>query len=396
MKQKTLLFILFLLSTLTASAQTWSGDIYYDLLSRTEAQVTYYSSNSSENSDAYRGSVHIPSYVSYTYNNESYTAYVTKIGNRAFHDCINLYNVTISDGIKSIESGAFSNCSSLTSITIPGSVTSITSAFYNCYGLKSITVDSNNTVYDSRDSCNAIIETLSNTLIVGCETTVIPNSVTEIGSAAFDGRKWMKSITIPNSVTTIGEVAFRDCSKLASLTIGSNVTDIGTLAFSYCGGLKEVYCYADNIPETSSNAFKNSSISSATLYVPKASVDAYKSTEPWSGFGSVKELPDTKCATPTIALVNGKCVLNCETEDVKYICNIEFENNGNVISLPSKVKLSVYATKDGLEPSDRMVLETSPKVLLETFGDMNGDGEVNMSDVMFIVQKILNGKFPDE
>ena len=114
MKQKTLLFILFLLSTLTASAQTRSGDIYYDLLSRTEAQVTYYSSNSSENSDAYRGSVHIPSYVSYTYNNESYTAYVTKIGNRAFHDCINLYNVTISDGIKSIESGAFSNCSSLT------------------------------------------------------------------------------------------------------------------------------------------------------------------------------------------------------------------------------------------------------------------------------------------
>ncbi len=108
------------------------------------------------------------------------------------------------------------------------------------------------------------------------------------------------------------------------------------------------------------------------------------------------EPKNQKCAIPTIALVNGKCVLNCETEDVKYVCNIEFENNGNVISLPSKVKLSVYATKDGLEPSDRMVLETSPKVLLETFGDMNGDGEVNMSDVMFIVNKILNGKFPDE
>ena len=240
----------------------------------------------------------------------------------------------------------------------------------------------------------AIIETASNTLIVGCTTTVIPNSVKEIGPAAFDGRKWLTSIEIPNSVTSIEDVAFRDCSRLASVKIGNSMTYIGDLAFSYCSGLNEVYCYAENVPETSSSAFKNSSISSAKLYVPKASLEAYKTTAPWSGFGKIEELP--VCATPTIAFVNGKCVLNCETENVKYVCNIEFENEGNVIGLPAKVKISVHATKEGYEPSESLTLEASPKVFLDKLGDINGDGEIGMPDVMFIVNYILNGKFPDE
>ena len=387
---KKIFLLLFLLSALTASAQTKSGDIYYDLLSRTEAQVTYYSSNSNENSSAYRGSVSIPYTVSYTYNGVGYTATVKSIGNRAFHDCINLYEVRIPESIVSIEMGAFSGCSGLKSITIPSSVTSIESAFYNCYNLESISVDSKNKEYDSRDNCNAIIETAGSTLIVGCTTTVIPNSVKEIGSAAFDGRKYLKSIEIPNSVIAIDDVAFRDCSKLASVKIGKSVTSIEQLAFSYCSSLKEVYCYAENVPETSSNAFKNSSISSAKLYVPKTSLEAYRSTAPWSEFGSIEELP--VCATPTIALVNGKCVLNCETEDVNYVCNIEFVNEGDVIGLPAKVKISVHATKDGYEPSDSLTIETSPQVLLSKLGDINSDGVVNGTDIQEVINIILNGE----
>ena len=387
---KKVFLFLALLSTLTASAQTRYGDIYYDRLSQTEAQVTYYSSNSNENSSAYSGNVSIPYTVSYTYNGVGYTANVIKIGNRAFHDCINLYGVRIPESVTSIESGAFSGCIKLSSITIPSSVTSIKSAFYNCYGLESISVDSKNRVYDSRDNCNAIIETAGSTLIVGCTKTVIPNSVKEIGSAAFDGRKWLRSIEIPNSVTSIDGSAFRSCTNLASLKIGKSVTSIEDLAFSFCSGLKEVYCYAENVPETSSSAFRNSSISSAKLYVPKASLETYKATAPWNEFGKIEELP--VCATPTIAIVNGKCVLNCETADVQYVCNIEFVNEGNVIGLPAIVKISVHATKEGYEPSESLTLETSPKVLLDKLGDINGDGVINGTDIQEIINIIVNGE----
>ena len=286
----------------------------------------------------------------------------TEIGAFTFAACETLKSVVIPPSVTKIETNAFDGCSSLKSITIPEGVTEIKScAFIGCISLTSVEIS---------------------------------NSVKEIVSAAFDGRKWLKSIEIPNSVTSIEDVAFRDCSRLASVKIGNSMTYIGDLAFSYCSGLNEVYCYAENVPETSSSAFKNSSISSAKLYVPKASLEAYKTTAPWSGFGKIEELP--VCATPTIAFVNGKCVLNCETENVKYVCNIEFENEGNVIGLPAKVKISVHATKEGYEPSESLTLEASPKVFLDKLGDINGDGEIGMPDVMFIVNYILTGKFPDE
>ena len=90
------------------------------------------------------------------------------------------------------------------------SVTSIgSSAFAHCSGLESIIVENGNTVYDSRDNCNAIIETETNTIIMGCKITIIPNSVTSIGSSAFSHCIGLTSVTIPNSVTNIGVSAFR-------------------------------------------------------------------------------------------------------------------------------------------------------------------------------------------
>ena len=136
--------------------------------------------------------------------------------------------------------GAFPDC--LTSVTIPKSVSSIgDNVFYGCNALTSIKVDSGNEKYDSRDDCNAIIETSTNSLIAGCKNTITPNSVTTIGQSAFAGCNGLTSVTIPNSVTTIGQSAFLDCNGLTSVTIPKSVMSIGSFAFKNCRDLTSVH-----------------------------------------------------------------------------------------------------------------------------------------------------------
>ena len=190
------------------------------------------------------------------------------IGDNAFQGSGKLLNVELPSSVKTIGSKAFDYCFGLESITIPSSVSSIGDrAFTACFNLTSITVDADNTTYDSREGCNAIIETSTNKLIAGCRNTVIPSSVTGIGDDAFDSCHGMSSITIPNSVTSIDKGAFSNCYKLKSIIV-ENVTPFEINDLSFDGVNK----------------------SSCTLFVPVGSKSAYESANYWNEFKYICEL----------------------------------------------------------------------------------------------------------
>ena len=186
--------------------------IYYNWINeKTELEVTY---PSRPISSTYAGDVVIPESVEY----EGKKYPVTAIGASAFQ-----YEIA-----------------KITSIYIPSSITNFNRRDNRGYtGLASIIVAPENPKYDSRDNCNAIIETETNTLILACNNTVIPNNVTSIGENAFS-RLNIISITIPNSVTCIGEFAFGCCKNLRSISIPNSVTAIGNSAFRECDSLTSV------------------------------------------------------------------------------------------------------------------------------------------------------------
>ena len=201
---------------------------------------------------------------------------VTSIGHQAFFGCGGLTAISIPDGVQSIGDGAFGACSNLESVNIGSGVSSIDkSAFNDCDKLATITVDANNQTFDSRDNCNAIIRKADNTLVAGCKTTVIPNSVTSIGASAFWNHDGLTSITIPASVQSIGVAAFYMCDGLSTVTIGSGVQSIGGSAFASCNALESVTIYATSVPTLGSNVF-SSNKSGRKFYVFSDCVDTYK------------------------------------------------------------------------------------------------------------------------
>ncbi len=274
--------------------------------------VTYYGSSFVESMFYYSGNVYISSSVQY--GGKSYN--VTAIGNDAFQMCNMVTGISLPSSIITIGNNAFKGCN-ITSFELPKSVTSLGNDILNgCKSLESIIVNNQNTVFDSRFNCNAIIETSTNKLIAGCKNTTIPNNVTEIGRYAFIGQD-VKYIEIPNSVLTIGENAFSGCQLLDSicipdattfigasafyyckamkkLTIGKSVMNIGQGAFSYCSGLQVVYARMPDPREINCdvNCFAYSSIYNVTLYAPYGSRYIYEVIDPWRSFSPILQYAD--------------------------------------------------------------------------------------------------------
>ena len=213
---------------------------------------------------------------------------VTSIGNAAFANNP-MTSITIPNSIKTIGAQAFVSCENLTSLVIPASVTNMyTDSFLGCSALTSISVESGNKAFDSRDNCNAIIYTSTNTLITGCKTTVIPTSVTKIGDAAFAMQKSLASIELPENITSIGKNAFWQCTSLAKVRIPSTVTSIGEFAFEDCYSLTEVHSDISIPFAINDNVF--TTYSTTTLYAPAGKKNLYETTAGWKNFLKIEEM----------------------------------------------------------------------------------------------------------
>ena len=228
---------------------------------------------------------------------------ITQIDENVFAYC-NISSVVIPESVERIKRMAFASCP-LDSIFIPSSVTSISvtdgngsGAFLGCTHLQSIIVDEANSVYDSRDNCNALIETATNTIILGCKNTIIPNTVNSIGNSAFAGCTELDAITIPNSVSHLGIGAFERCDSLSTITLPTSVSYISNYALA-CSGLTSIICKSSTPPTAFfeygyyySNSFGNE-VSwvnrEIPIHIPYGTTEAYRNAQGWNYFSNFIE-----------------------------------------------------------------------------------------------------------
>ena len=280
---------------------------------------------------------------------------LTEIGRGAFMYCSFLPSIHLPQALTTIGNSAFSGCDGLTSITIPKNVNNIgESAFSSCDNLDSIIVDEENVTYNSRDNCNAII--MGSSLIAGCNSTIIPSSVTAIEKNAFSG-SGITDIELPNSVTAIGDYAFSNCHKLSSIVLSPSLIEIGRGAFMFCSVLSSIQlpstlikignnCFSgcSSLVDIESNIGDPFEINdnvfdvyeTATLYVPVGASSKYRQVSSWNKFSTIEEL-----SSPVIGVfeLNGIYYEPDESNTFATVIAGENKYKGN-ITIPSTVSYS--------------------------------------------------------
>lgn len=290
---------------------------------------------------------------------------LTSIGQSTFEDCTGLTSVTIPDSVTNIGDHAFGDCTGLTSITIPSSVTLIYSgAFANCSGLTIIIVDSNNEYYDSRNNCNAIIKTDSNSLVTGCKNTTIPNCVTTIEDNAFYGCTGLTSIIKPTSVTNIDDKAFYGCKDLANIYYTGSENDwnwifIGSDNYALTeSNIHYNFCSLNPTPEAGHKEVIDKSIASTCT---KTGVKTYTCT--------VCDQTRTETVaknTHTYTNVVTKATTNADGKIIPTCSVCKATKAATVIKKASSIKLSATAyTYDGKVKTPSVTVKNSAGSILK-------------------------------
>lgn len=261
------------------------------------------------------------------------------IGQHAFAGCLNLSDASIPNSVTTIEDNAFSNCRALTSVVIPSSVTLLyQQSFSGCSSLKSIRVDENNRTYDSRNNCNAVIETATKTLLIGCQSTIIPKGITSIADRSFYSCENLDSIKIPYGVTSIGNNAFYNCRGLVYVEIPNSVKTINYGAFNECYNIQTVVSKIKD-PEGMNQmewAFSGS-YGSATLFVPNGTKQAYKNRYGWDNFYYIEEMGGDPLAAPTLTYDGRAVTATAPETDVDMYYSTDDFNTVNYYDGPITV-----------------------------------------------------------
>lgn len=361
-------------------------------------------------------------------------------------------------GLEAISPIDFKGCTSLTSITIPENVGRIARGAFTDCPLSHLAVSPENIIFDSRDDCNAIIETGSATLLFGCAATTIPETIETLGEGAFENCKELTAVTLPEGLTTIGARCFKGCTGLETLTIPTTVTVIRQEAFAYCENISTIYTEQPIPPLTAPDAFEGCT---PIVHVPAGAKEAYTAAEGWCDLIIEEPQADNYLYCENLELrrpLGGKLEIGLHNSDMVIGCQGQLylpegisiatdgrgrpllepserltdhllhctrQADGSYIFLIMSMTLDPFADEDGIIFSlpleiadtleagtfevsfDQLTISTideneeiggiyprpfTTTISLKDFllGDVDHDRHINVSDVMMTVNRILN------